>query len=32
MKQHDDTPTAIYEQSTEKTDDIGFEDDVEEIY
>jgi hypothetical protein len=31
MKQYDDTPTAIYEYSTEKIDDLGFADDVEEI-
>jgi hypothetical protein len=31
MKQYDDTPTAIYEQSAEKIDDLGFADDIEEI-
>ena len=31
MKLYDDTPTAVYERSTEKVDEVGFEDDVEEI-
>jgi hypothetical protein len=31
QKLYDDTPTAIYEHSTEKLDDMGFADDVEEI-
>jgi hypothetical protein len=30
MKLYDQTPTAKYERPTEKTDDTGFEDDLEE--